>query len=160
MALRNATVTINTIGAAAGPFTVTDSVGQTYTNVSKASLLAGYTNIFDDTAAAITVTSTGVCTNNLVIPIVLPSPTPTPTPSPAPFVGVVVKLSNATNTICSAGNLLRFTNDGTVITGNELRLSNGNPVTGFTFVVDAGGGIIYELDPVTGLIGADSGFAC
>jgi hypothetical protein len=160
MALRNATVTINTIGAAAGPFTVTDSVGQTYTNVSKASLLAGYTNIFDDTAAAITVTSTGVCTNNLVIPIVLPSPTPTPTPSPAPFVGVQVKLDTAANTICGTGNLLRYTNDGTVITGNELRLANGNPVTGFTFVVDAAGGIVYELDPVTGFIGADSGFAC
>jgi hypothetical protein len=160
MALRNATVTINTIGAAAGPFTVTDSVGQTYTNITRSQLLGGYQAIFDDTAAAITVTSTGACTSQLVIPIVLPSPTPTPTPSPAPFVGVQVKLDTAANTICGKGIVLRYTNDGTVITGNELRLASGAPVTGFTFVVDAAGGIIYELDPVTGFIGADSGFAC
>ena len=155
MALRNATVTINTIGAAAGPFTVTDSVGQTYTNVSKASLLAGYTNIFDDTAAAITVTSTGVCTNNLVIPIVLPSPTPTPTPSPAPYIAVSVLLSNTAGTTCAQTPVIRFTDDGTIADGKEVRRANGTPETSFLFIADAGGGTVYNLS--LGVISGDSG---
>jgi len=72
MALISCTVTITTIGADAGPFTVDDGLGNTYTNVSRASLLAGYVNSFDTMASQITVTSTGVCTNNLVIPFTPP----------------------------------------------------------------------------------------
>ena len=68
MALISATITISTIGVDAGPFTVSDGLGNTYTNVSRASLLSGYTNDFDDAATDITVTSTGVCTNDIVIP--------------------------------------------------------------------------------------------
>lgn len=160
MALRNATVTINTIGLSAGPFTVTDSVGQTYTNVSRADLLAGYTNVFDDTAAAITVTSTGACTNSLVIPIILPSPTPTPTATPPPYVAVSVKLSNSLGTTCSQGDTNAFTDDGTIASFKELRYGNGDPVTGFSYVVESVGGFIYELNPVTGIIGNNTGVAC
>jgi hypothetical protein len=175
MAIISCTVTITTIGADADNFTVTDGLGNTYTNVSRADLLAGYTNTFDDTAANITVTSTGVCNNSLVIPFVAPTPTPTatpvpptPTPSPTieptptptptstPKIGVSVKLSLDGFTICSENFVLRYTDDGTLSTGKLLMLANGSPVTGFSFVTD--GGPIYNLDQVTGVIGADTGF--
>jgi hypothetical protein len=35
-------------------------------------------------------------------------------------------------------------------------LANGSPVNGFSFVTDSGP--IYNLDQVTGVIGADTGF--
>jgi hypothetical protein len=102
----------------------------------------------------------GSCGAPVPTPSITPTISVTPTQSPVSFIAVSVRLSNATNTICSAGALLRYTNDGTIITGNELRTAGGSPVTGFSYVVAATGGIIYELNPVTGLIGADSGDTC
>ena len=155
MAIRNATVTITTIGAAAGPFTVTDGLGQTYTNVPRSELLSGYTNPFDDNATNITVTSTGACTSQLVIPVILPSPTPTPTPSPAPYIAVTVLMANTTNTVCSAFPEVRYTDDGTIAPFKELRRADGSLETAFLFVADGGGGPIYNLS--SGFIGSDSG---
>jgi hypothetical protein len=73
-----------------------------------------------------------------------------------PRVGVFVRLSNVGFTICSESLVLRYTDDGTLSPGKLLMLANGSPVNGFSFVTD--GGPIYNLDQVTGVIGADTGF--
>ena len=63
-------INISTIGANAGPFTISDNVlGVLATNVPRTSLLANYIVNADTTATQITVTSTGNCTNSLTIPI-------------------------------------------------------------------------------------------
>ena len=110
MALITATVIVTTIGVDAGPFTISDGLGNTYTGVSRAQLLAGYTNQFDDTTTNITVTSTGVCTNSLNIPFVVPTPTPTPTPSATPT--PTLSPTPAAGTAFIAGN---FTIDNSVV---------------------------------------------
>jgi hypothetical protein len=89
MALVSVIITVTTIGADAGPFTVSDGLGNTYSGVTRSMLLAGYLNQFDDTATNITVTSTGVCTNSLSIPFSVPvSPTPAASVSVTPTVTV------------------------------------------------------------------------
>lgn len=63
-------INISTIGVDAGPFTVSDNVlGVLATNVPRTSLLGNYIVNADTTATQITVTSTGNCTNSLIIPI-------------------------------------------------------------------------------------------
>jgi hypothetical protein len=91
-----------------------------------------------------------------------PAVTPSVTPSPVPLVGVQVKLINnaVAGTVCGTGNLLRYTDDGTIGDGKVLTNAVGAPVTGYTWVVLATGGAIYPIDPVTGGIGPDSGDAC
>jgi hypothetical protein len=86
-------INLSSIGTDAGPFTISDNVsGVIATGISRTSLLANYVVNADDTATQITVTSTGVCTSTITIPIdfhpcgdVPPPPPPTPpTPPPPP----------------------------------------------------------------------------
>jgi hypothetical protein len=85
-------INLSLIGTDAGPFTVSDNVsGVLATGVPRTSLLANYVVNADDTATQITVTSTGVCTSTITIPIDFhpcgeaPPPPPTPpTPPPPP----------------------------------------------------------------------------
>jgi len=73
------TITVNTIGADCGPFTITDNVlGTIASGVTRSNLLDGYIVNADENATSVTVTSTGVCVGtNLAIgisPIVCPPP--------------------------------------------------------------------------------------
>ena len=86
-------INLSTIGIDAGPFTISDNVlGVLVTGVSRTSLLSNYVVNADDTATQITVTSTGVCTNAITIPIDFhpcgsptpPPPPPSPPPPPPP----------------------------------------------------------------------------
>lgn len=163
MALRNATVTVSTIGVDAGPFTITDGLGQTYSGISRATLLAGYTNIFDDTAVNITVTSAAPCGTVLVIPVVTPTPQPTiPPPTPTPTSNLLtISVHLDVTPTCPGGVVNRRIEDGTLAEGKTLYLNDGvTPVTGFNYVVDGAGGFIYNLDPVSGVVGASTGTAC
>jgi hypothetical protein len=83
MPTRLVTVTVNTIGASAGPFNISDNVlGVIAMNVTSAQLQAGFPVNTDVNSTTITVISVGTCTNSLAI--VLPTPTPTPSPTPGP----------------------------------------------------------------------------
>ena len=80
-------VTVSSIGANAGLFSIYDNVtvGPLVTGVSIAQLLAGYSVNADDNATFITVISDAPCNTSLTIPITYPpSPTPTRTPTPTP----------------------------------------------------------------------------
>lgn len=64
MSLVNITITIDTLGSDAGPFDITDNLGNTIaTGVTASQLLAGYQTTVDDTVTSITACSTGTCTN-------------------------------------------------------------------------------------------------
>jgi hypothetical protein len=85
-------INLSSIGTDAGPFTISDNVsGVLASGIPRTSLLANYVVNADDTATQITVTSTGVCTSTITIPIDFhpcgeaPPPPPTPpTPPPPP----------------------------------------------------------------------------
>jgi hypothetical protein len=83
-------INLSSIGIDAGPFTVSDNVsGVLATGVPRTSLLANYVVNADTTATQIIVTSTGVCTTTITIPIDFrpcgdtpPPPPPPPPPTP------------------------------------------------------------------------------
>ena len=85
-------INLSSIGTDAGPFTISDNVsGVLASGVPRTSLLANYVVNADTTATQITVTSTGVCTSTVNIPIDFhpcgeapPPPPPTPPPPPPP----------------------------------------------------------------------------
>ena len=86
-------INLSSIGTDAGPFTISDNVsGVLATGIPRTSLLANYVVEADDTATQIIVTSTGLCTTTIIIPIDFhpcgdtpPPPPPTPpTPPPPP----------------------------------------------------------------------------
>jgi len=85
-------INLSSIGTDAGPFTISDNVsGVLASGVPRTSLLANYVVNADTTATQITVTSTGVCTSTVNIPIDFhpcgeapPAPPPTPPPPPPP----------------------------------------------------------------------------
>ena len=60
--------------------------------------------------------------------------------------------------------MVRYTVNGVVETGSTLYLANGTAVTGFNYVAacDAASplGVIYNLDPVTGMVGSSTGQLC
>lgn len=70
MSLENITVTLSTIGTNAGPFVVKDEFVSSYSGVSRSSLLAGYTNVFNNETTKFEISSSGDCTNNYQIDIV------------------------------------------------------------------------------------------
>jgi hypothetical protein len=64
MATVNITITLASAGTDAGPFDITDNLGNTLaTGVTAAQLLAGYVIAVDDSITTITVCSTGTCDN-------------------------------------------------------------------------------------------------
>lgn len=76
-------VKIDTYGLDTGPFTITNNAGETIaTGVTKIALANGITYTMADTASEVTITSTGTCTNSIVVPIVYLPPTPSPTITP------------------------------------------------------------------------------
>jgi hypothetical protein len=85
MAVQSILVTVSSIGASEGPFSIYDNVlGILATGVSVAQLLAGYLVNSDVTATSITVVSDAPCNTSLIIPIIKPTLTPTLTPTPTP----------------------------------------------------------------------------
>lgn len=59
-------ITYEAIGDDAGPFTIKDSTGATVaTGITRAQLLAGYTVTVADTANAVTISSSGTCTDTI-----------------------------------------------------------------------------------------------
>ena len=83
MAVQSVLVTVSSIGANAGLFSIYDNVtvGPLVTGVTITQLLVGYSVNADVTATLITVVSDAPCNTSLTIPIIYP-PTPTPTPTP------------------------------------------------------------------------------
>jgi hypothetical protein len=82
MAVQSILVTVSSIGASEGPFSIYDNVlGILATGVSVAQLLAGYLVNADVNATSITVVSDAPCNTSLIIPIIKPTLTPTPTPT-------------------------------------------------------------------------------
>ena len=66
------------IGGNAGPFTITDNLGNTIaTGVTRSQILAGYLATVNDAATSINLISSGICTNTTNISITPPTPTPT-----------------------------------------------------------------------------------
>lgn len=62
------TISASSIGGNAGPFTITDNLSNTVaTNISRATILAGYVATVNDSATSLTLTSSGTCTNQTVI---------------------------------------------------------------------------------------------
>lgn len=87
MALKSITVTLSSIGVSAGPFNIADNIlGVVAMNVSRASLLAGYTLNVDSSATVVNVISVGACTNSISINLATPLPTATPTITPSPTI--------------------------------------------------------------------------
>ena len=85
MAVQSILVTVSSIGASEGPFSIYDNVlGILATGVSVAQLLAGYLVNADVTATSILVVSDAPCNTSLTIPIIGPTLTPTPTPTSTP----------------------------------------------------------------------------
>lgn len=75
-------VKLSTAGLDAGPFNITNDAGQTIaTGVTKIALSNGIYYTMSDNASLVTITSTGSCTNSIVVPIAYIQPVPTPTPS-------------------------------------------------------------------------------
>jgi hypothetical protein len=68
----NVIVTLNAgLGADLGPFNLTANTGVvTPSTATKSQLLAGKTVSVSNVATQITVTSTGVCTNSITLPII------------------------------------------------------------------------------------------
>ena len=83
MAVQSVLVTVSSIGANAGLFSIYDNVtvGPLVTGVTITQLLIGYSVNADLSATFITVVSDAPCNTSLTIPIIYP-PTPTPTPTP------------------------------------------------------------------------------
>ena len=87
MAVQSVLVTVSSIGANAGLFSIYDNitVGPLVTGVTITQLLIGYSVNADLSATFITVVSDAPCNTSLTIPITYPpSPTPTKTPTPTP----------------------------------------------------------------------------
>ena len=87
MAVQSVLVTVSSIGANAGLFSIYDNVtvGPLVTGVTITQLLIGYSVNADINATFITVVSDAPCNTSLTIPITYPpSPTPTKTPTPTP----------------------------------------------------------------------------
>jgi len=82
-----ATITLTSAGTDTGPFDLysnTDAYGTAFaTNISRASLLAGYTtSAIPDATVTVRVKSTGTCTNYIDLEVpAIPTPTPTLTPT-------------------------------------------------------------------------------
>lgn len=109
MALRTVTVVATSIGGQAGPFNITDDLGNTVaTNVTQAQILAGISFSVDVLANTLFLTSTGRCDNTtpVVIQSVQPSPTPTATisisatatPTPTPTISSTPSISVSIST--------------------------------------------------------------
>lgn len=76
-------VKIDTYGLDTGPFNITNDAGETLgTGVTKIALANGISYAMADTATTVTITSTGTCTNQVVLPIEYLPPTPSPTITP------------------------------------------------------------------------------
>jgi len=73
-----------------------------------------------------------------------------------------VMLDNSTATICAVSPaIVRYTN-GLLATGKTLYLdaSLTSPVTGYSYMLDAVSGNIYNINSITGVIGALTGLTC
>lgn len=70
-------------------------------------------------------------------------------------------LGNDSGTVCSGTSVTRYTN-GAFSVGGVLYTDAGltTPQTGYSYVVDAGTGIIYNLNSSTGAIGVSTGITC
>lgn len=69
------------------------------------------------------------------------------------------QLGNTSGAACSAGITAVYTS-GTFVTGDTIYLNSGlnSPVVGFIYVLI--GGIIYNLNSTTGVLGTNSGLSC
>lgn len=75
-------IKLSTAGLDAGPFNITNDAGETVaTGVTKIALSNGINYTMSSDASLVTITSTGTCTNSIVVQISYIQPVPTPTPS-------------------------------------------------------------------------------
>jgi hypothetical protein len=69
---------------------------------------------------------------------------------------------DATQTCSSPDVIQTYTTTGELAIGLVVYRDQygSSPITGFRFITGVGGGTIYELDTMTGLIGLSSGYFC
>jgi hypothetical protein len=126
------------------------------TNMTIAILDLGTTGIPTTTTTTTTSTTT---TTTTAAPTTTTSTTTTTTTNN--LQAISVRLSTDI-TLCGVSPVIRYV-DGGVLSGMAKILYLANlttPVTGFNYVVESTGGIIYEIDPGDGGIGNDSGASC
>jgi hypothetical protein len=74
-----------------------------------------------------------------------------------------VLLDNSTATICTGGIAIVYSSSVLLTTGDTIYYDTGFavPVTGYNYVVRSSGPPdIYDLNPATGVIGADTTLNC
>lgn len=157
-------VKLSVVGASAGPFKITDDLGNTLaSNLTRAQILAGVQVYVDDAARSLTVTSTGSYCSNYV------SLDYTPEGGGGETSDVFSVMVTTTNqAMCDeTGEILFVTNDlgdMTLSTGRVLkRYPSGEILTGYLAVAqytNSSAGFtshIYEIDSNGGLVGGDLG---
>lgn len=156
-------VKLTVVGASAGPFKITDDLGNTLaSNLTREQILAGVQVSVDDTARRLTVTSTGsYCTNYIGLDY-----TPDGGGATADVFSIMATTTN--QAMCDeTGEVLYVTNDlgdMTLSTGRRLyRYPSGEVLTGYLAVAqytNSSAGFtshIYEIDSNGGLVGGDLG---
>ena len=90
------------------------------------------------------------------VPITTTSTTTTTTTSSGGIAITTTDLGNSTAAVCAATpGVTRYTTTGTIAPGLILYTNSGltTPQTGYSYVANDANGLIYNLNPVTGLIG-------
>jgi hypothetical protein len=158
-------ILLTTAGTDTGPFNLySDADGYVAafeTGVSKAALLAGYTTTLAPGATTIVrvMSDNDTCTNYIDLPVI-PCTTTTSTTT---GIGIAIEAiySNDLITHCSTPTNVVYTDDGTIGPGktiyNDSALSV--PLTGFAYI-SGFSGTVYNLNPLTAVVGSNSGSSC
>ncbi len=145
--------------------TTTTTAAPTTTTTTTTSTSTTSTTTFP----APTTTTTSTTTTTTIIP---PPPTTTSTTTTSSTttttthaVGTAVPnavYSSNLVTHCAQSINTIYTASGTIITGQTayIDIFLTNPLTGYTYISDDLVTVIYTMNPVTGLIGANSGMSC
>lgn len=158
-------ITLTVAGADTGPFNIYSDVdgyvSAFETGVSKASLLAGYTSVLAPAGTTIVrVMSNGNCKNFIDIPVF---PCETTTTTTTGGMGIVIEAIYSSSLVnhCSQPTNIVYTDDGTILPGKivYIDVALSVPLVGFTYI-SLPSGIVYNLNPLTGLVGANSGSSC
>lgn len=159
-------IILTTAGSDTGPFNLYSDVdGYTSafeTGVSKASLLAGYTTILAPNGTTIVrvMSDSTYCTNYVDLPVTSCNTTTTTTTTSIGFALEAI-YSNDLITHCSTPVNVVYTDDGTIVPGKVIYNDSALSVlvTGFAYISEPAG-IVYNLDPLTAVVGSNSGSSC
>jgi hypothetical protein len=114
------------------------------------------------TAAPTTTTTTTTTSTTTTTTTAAPTTTSTTTTTTTTSLQAISVRLSTDITLCGTSPVIRYV-DGGVLSGMAKILYLADlttPVTGFNYVVESTGGIIYEIDPGDGGIGNNTGDAC